>query len=182
MPSLELHAAVIETLKAGWRGPEALVPVEPHGVASLEVDALSQAVLLGVGLPAEATLGLRFGAHRSGEVPRVSSPTAEGGHGQARLAHLRIIGACGSGPICLDEKNDGEVVVLDVANDFHATLMNSSVASLVRSLAAHAGWSAKRPRLPSTLVKVLKAADAAAFTSGAFWYRVAVAQSGAHPA
>src|SRR5262245_15990325 len=104
--------------------------LQPFQLASVERLAISQHdkdFLLQTGLPEAAAPFLAFRAPTAGELPTV----AEEWRQPKEFAVYRVIGSDGSGnPVALDERNGGEVVILDHENRFARVLMNSSVRQL----------------------------------------------------
>ena len=179
---------LIRELQALWDESEADCVLEPFGAEALEgvnIDPVSKAILVELGLPESAAPFLSFRAPYDGALPRVSAPSYEGGVEQEGLDHLRIIGSGGDGsPICLDEQRGGAVVLLDHENGFDVVEMSSDVAGLLRALAAYADWHARvvdelgAEWSPESLTEDLVAkgdallakADPRAFKPRSFWH------------
>lgn len=167
------HDPVIQRLLAKWStGPTLppLVPLDPAHVADLNVDAQTQTILCVLGLPGDVSPALSLAAHWTGALPRMSAMNFDGGYAQRRLGHLRKIGrdACGD-PICLDEANDGAVVLLDAESGFTARPMNSGLPELLESLVAYDVWASEKHRRWRWLERALEAVDPRAHVPGSFW-------------
>jgi SUKH-4 immunity protein len=151
-------------------------------VERLAIGGEDQALLVQVGLPADAAPFLSFKGPKSSEPPTVADEWRLG----EGFKSYRLIGSDGSGnPIAIDEASRGEVVCLDHENRFARILINKTVCQLVESLLAYRKLVKDTQRefgedafldgkIPAAARKGLRDAlastDSTAVTPGSFWH------------
>lgn len=171
-----------EAFVARWGKNPPLLRFPKDCIDRLQISPDDKKFLIEAGLPESAAPFLSF------ELPRTPNlPTIAQQYGiDAEFARFRVIGSDGSGnPIALDEKSQGEVVLLDHENRFARVTVNQSIGQLAESLLAYRklvedsqaefGQDAfldgkSSPEARQQLRNELARIDPAAVQPGCFWH------------
>lgn len=118
-----------EEFKRNWDGR--LVQFPASSLKGIKIPKGAQEFLTVAGLPDECSPDLSFEAPDEGVLPRLSDEIDAPGE----FDHLRVIGYTGDGDtVCLDETDDGAVVVVVHDRDNEVQFVNTSVHQLAQTL------------------------------------------------
>lgn len=173
-------------IKRVWDGEE-LRPYDASEVRELIIPSASATLLTSCGLPEDAEPFVSFDSHiqRLADAEQLTSTDDDEEYLQYFNAYWRIGATEDDDPICIDERADGVVVVLDRDWGFFSMqYMNSSVGHLLLTLQAYADMlgtvdpQAMAESWPDIVISdearatfraVVEAIDPGAMSEGSWW-------------
>jgi hypothetical protein len=164
-------AAVLER---SWNGA-ALRPLTKESTVDMLVPTATLDVLLKAGLPAHAEPGITFEAAPVALVNIVDIPEDDADASRDYFrAYWRVAVTENGDAICIDERGDGVVVLLDQEWGYYAQqYVNSSIGHFLLCLEAwramEADTSDDLDAIIGTFERAVERIDPAALTEGAFW-------------